>query len=288
MPIPTDIIQKINHEIGSPGRPHRIFAGGQWTETEGMEWPLPPESEGGNAVLIQYNQLSKRYLDRLRTVLGENYRELESLSQPPVYEPGQSQRSYRAQVSAQQARMAEFIAGIQDEELQEIKRQLDRFLAPYRPTFVYGMPVLDMSDITPADPVQGVNRLLWKVRELIGAEPYFAYRANLAWMTVDVASSDTLAVIPGTDPFDALRIEQTNAYNYGLGPEAVIGKLKELDGLYGIDIVGASFAAVEFLLKAIPKGREAHALGKWLLEFCPDIAGAPKRFPKGRVALWWD
>lgn len=70
--------------------------------------------------------------------------------------------------------------------------------------------------------------------------------------------------------------------------EDIIAKLKNLDEKFGIKIIGAGWDGVEFILKRIPKGPEARELGKWLLEFCPDIYKAQKKFPEGKVSLWWD
>jgi len=64
--------------------------------------------------------------------------------------------------------------------------------------------------------------------------------------------------------------------------------LIELNGQYGIDIIGASVGAVEFILKRVPEGEKVRELGEWLLDFCPDIMDAPTSFPGKRVALWWD
>lgn len=85
-----------------------------------------------------------------------------------------------------------------------------------------------------------------------------------------------------------LRVEQVEGVNYAFSTEYIIAKLVELNERFGISITGAGPAGVEFMLKRIPHDEEAHELGQWLFEFAPDIFEAPKDFPTGTVALYWD
>ncbi|MCP4356610.1 MAG: DUF4253 domain-containing protein [Chloroflexi bacterium] len=93
---------------------------------------------------------------------------------------------------------------------------------------------------------------------------------------------------PTTNQFDILEIERTEGNNYGFGTETIIEGLTKLDEKYRIDIIKASSTSVEFILQNVPKGQEAQKLGKWLLEFCPDLFETPDKFPDGKVSLWWD
>ncbi len=72
------------------------------------------------------------------------------------------------------------------------------------------------------------------------------------------------------------------------GEGAAAARLRELDAWLGIDIVGAGADTVQFLLRRAPKGKEAAALGKWLLAFCPDLRQAPRNLGRAPVVLWWD
>ncbi len=76
--------------------------------------------------------------------------------------------------------------------------------------------------------------------------------------------------------------------NYELLTEDIIEQLKLLDEKYGIDIIGAGQGGVDLILKRIPKGKEARELGEWLLNFCPELYKAPRKFPRGRVSLMWN
>ncbi len=123
------------------------------------------------------------------------------------------------------------------------------------------------------------TRVFRKVRKLLLGQPFYAF-----W----IRDTDILVVAPTLDQYEVLRYEYTNGSNYGFDTEDVINKLKSIDEEFGIDIIGAAFDGVDFILKRIPKGKEAKKLGEWLLEFCPELYEAPKSFPKGDVSLWWD
>jgi hypothetical protein len=131
------------------------------------------------------------------------------------------------------------------------------------------------------------KRTLKRIRKILQDEPVVVYRTGIEWEGIP-PNDDTIVVAPTTDQFDILRYERTDGANYGLQTEDVIEKLKEVNAKYGIDIVGAGIGGVEFILKRIPKGKEAQDFGQWLLDFCPDLYEAPLSFPKGKVALWWD
>lgn len=143
-------------------------------------------------------------------------------------------------------------------------------------------------DWSALDHDQEIDRTLKRVRHLLTHEPVIAYKGNLSFLDITMTLADRIVVAPTTDQFDILRIELTNGADYGLETEDIIAELQQLDSKYGIDLLGASDRAIEFLLKRMPEGEEIHELAERLLQFCPDIGEAPEGFPGGRVALWWD
>ncbi len=276
MELKDSVKHRLNIEIGASSQSYRIFTNGEWVDTGCIAWPLPRESEGAHSVLSEYNRLTQQ----LFVLLHESGLDTE-LSKIPS-EPENIQLDELSETFIELVKGSE-----KSSEIEAVTTELKELTSPYKPTMVHGIPVVSVSELTASDPRQGANKILWKVRELLKDEPVIAYRANLAWMAFDVSNASLLVVAHTINQYDILRIEHTNAGNYGFDTEGVIAKLKELDTKYGIDIVGAGFDVVEFLLKHIPKGKEASKLGKWLLDFCPDIDEAPTKF-KGKIALWWD
>ncbi len=138
-----------------------------------------------------------------------------------------------------------------------------------------------------ADPHDTISSIFWSVRKLLELHDAVVYR-DFMWEYWNYVTANAIIVAPTTDPYDILRIEHTNAINHGFDTEELIPKLQELDSMIGIEIIGAGFDAVEFLLNRIPEGLEAKRLGEWLLELCPEIDEAPTDFRQRHVALWWD
>jgi hypothetical protein len=272
MAIRPDIVEKVNMELGTIGRPHLILIAGEWIDTGCMAWPLPPESEGAMGLASDAMTLYVRIVSLLMK------------SEHP------SEPLYAILQKHDPVRLHEILKSYeQGAEIEELLLKLHELVSPCKWTTVHGMQVLDLNDLTPDDPREGVNKIWWKVRELLKDEPVIVYRGNLgAETSVEVGFASLLVVAPTIDQFDILRIEHTDGANYGWDTEKIIEKLKEFDKEFGVDIVGASCCAVEFLLKQIPKGNEARKLGRRLLKLCPDINKAPTSFRRGRVALWWD
>jgi len=271
------LVERISARMGASGHPYRVFVGLKSIDTGCVAWPLPRESEPVPDLISEYNALLARYqaiwseagLDAAfaRAISGRSNIPWEEWKETGLQLVDGSERR---------------------SELRSILEQMRALTAHCQVTMVEGMPVVDLTDLLPDDPRQSVNPLPWDVRELLAGEPAIAYRNGASWTSVGFATASLLVVAPAHDQYEALRIERTDAVNYGLQTEDVIARLRELDGEFGIDIVGATSTAVEFLLKRIPKGEEASRLAKWLLEFCPDLYEAPERFDRAPVSLWWD
>lgn len=251
MSIPADVIQKVDSTLGTTGQPYRILIDGEWIDTGCVVWSIPRDEP---KPLPEFSQDLKGAFSRVK------------------------ERLQKEQIQD----MAEYISRARELLLQEpvhIRKELAE-LAPEIKESLSSHPFFG-SD-------QKMDSLLRRVRKLLLNDPVTVYKGDLGWLGVNLTTSDRIVVAPTTDQFDILRFERTDGANYDLMTEDIIEKLKTLDEKYGIDIVGASCGSVEFVLKRIPKGKEASELGEWLLDFCPDIYEAPKSFPKGRVALWWD
>lgn len=251
MTIPADVIQKVDSTLGTTGQPYRILIDGEWIDTGCVAWSIPHEEP---KPFPEFSQDLEDAFSRIgELLLKEQIRDID-----------------------------EYISRIREllsKEPVHIQEELAE-LAPRIKEAVSSHPFSGSG--------QRIDSLLRKVRELLLKDPVTAYKGNLSWLDITLTTSDCIVVAPTTDQFGILRFERTDGINYDLLTEDIIEQLKTLDEKYGIDIVGASCGSVEFILKRIPKGKEASELGEWLLDFCPDIYEAPESFPKGRVALWWD
>lgn len=108
---------------------------------------------------------------------------------------------------------------------------------------------------------------------------------------------EKIAIIPGTDQFDILKIQQTNGDNYDISNEKVISKLKEWNRSYPFNIIGADYDWVEANFEVFPEGEDLKAFAKKIYKFCPDIVEQGSGSINGlieemketrKLYLWWD
>ena len=309
MGISTSVIQKLNSALGSSGRPHRILYDGQWIDTGCMEWsPAPSIPEA-------LSSISPELQDALR-------RSQEFLKREYTNEPAARLAEFFAREPTQiQAEYAAYTAKLERAALSFGEISTTPKISPALQNATARIQVRLKGEQFEAGGAFDIDRYATRMQELFQAEPpeiqaeYAAYVARareldaqarqaarekeLAFMLIRTllqndpviafrVERDTIVVAPTTDQFDILWYERTDGINYGLQTADIIEKLKVLDGEYGIDIIGAGSAGVEFRLRRIPSGRAAQELGAWLLEFCPDLGESPTSFPEGEVALWWD
>ena len=97
------------------------------------------------------------------------------------------------------------------------------------------------------------------------------------------------------DPYVILRAVGTNGWNYDVGPDKVVARLKEWDQRYGLVFrgIGPDWAEAEF--KTQP--RDMLAFAREVYAFCPDVvdqgtetveALADEMKRDNVVYLWWD
>ena len=106
---------------------------------------------------------------------------------------------------------------------------------------------------------------------------------------------DEVSVLKGDDPYLMLRTMGTNGWNYDLGPDAVIARLKQWDSQFGLDYVGVSFDWVEATFVRTPS--DMATLAAEVYEFCPDVvdqgtgtidALVSEMRRSNTLFLWWD
>ncbi len=319
MTIPSDIIQKLNSAFGIAGRPHRILDGVEWIDTGCMEWS---QSQSVADIFLEmspdlidafrrfstflhrgthnaYDTATEEFFSLEPESIQDEYAEftkkLQEANSPYVEDPALPELSpeYIAASERIFKRLEDetFFKGKMfdcDRYVERLEELLDEE-PPHIQTEAAALK-LHMQERSRqfARTARQKKHTLKQIRTLIQNQPLTAFRAGIEWEGMTPRSYETIVIAPTKDQFDILRYERTNGANHGLQTEDVIEKLKKVDETYGVDIVGACMDGVEFLLKRVPKGKEALELGIWLLEICPGLYEAPSRYPKGKVALWWD
>lgn len=126
------------------------------------------------------------------------------------------------------------------------------------------------------------------VRQVLADIPAVVYKSEINWIGPTLNTYQFIVVVPTENQFEILRIERTEASNYGLSTEDIVFKLKELDIKVGVDIEGATRDGVEIKLKRMPRGAKLSKLEKWLLDFCPDLYQSQEDITSNTIFLWWD
>lgn len=98
-------------------------------------------------------------------------------------------------------------------------------------------------------------------------EGLVAFRGTTRWEGEPERRDAEVVIGKSEEPFDVLRLAQTDAPRYDLSTEDIIGKLKGLDKQYGIQLYAAESDAVGFTLDPIPD--DVAALAAELLALCP-------------------
>ena len=252
MEFPVSVSARMKAFFGSDGVIHRVPDGNVWVDTNCLKWKLPSFD-------LEIPRPSKSLTDALEKISsqisGEDFYTKAGYLNEKKYN-SRFKEAFNQQASPE----------LQDEinalrpKLLEINKKQGYWQRTRKNT-------------------------LKKVRTLLQYDPVIAYWGGTWW---EGSIPDVVVIAPITDQFEILKIEQTSGVNYGVLNDDVISRMQTLNEKYGIDIIGASPDSLDFELKQIPKGEHAKELGKWLLEFCPDLYDSPRTFPKGKVSLWWD
>lgn len=256
MDIPESAIQALNSLFDQEGASHEISIDGVWVDTGCIEWistVIEPSSNGIPQPSTELKTASDNIEKQIKQS-GENF----------------DRKNGSWNIKKYYARFTELM----QQQPEHIQKANDEYVAEF---LAYSK---QMENAT-----KSITDFFDEAKVLVQNESVLLYMNSIEW---DGIAPNGIVLAGITDQYDILRIEKTHAGNYGFLTEDIIAKLKILDGKFGIEIIGACMDAVEFVLKRIPKGTEAKELGKWLLDFCPDLYEAPKKFPKGKVSLWWD
>jgi hypothetical protein len=135
------------------------------------------------------------------------------------------------------------------------------------------------------------NHILASLRQRLYPLKYMAFVVEMN----EGLRIDKIGIIKGTDPYDILRIMQTNGNDFDISNEDVIDRLKEWETHFAFDIIGSGNDWVEIEFKTLPKDLDDFA-GE-VYDFCPDAVDqgpgstfelAKEIHKTKKLFLWWD
>lgn len=148
-----------------------------------------------------------------------------------------------------------------------------------------------VNGFTVAVPEQESGRALAVLRQSLSPKKHMAFLVEVN----ETIRSDKVGILKGTDPYDILRVMQTNGDDYDITNEDIIERLKEWGKKHPFEILGAEYDWVELEFKTVPE--DVRAFAEEVSDFCPDAAGQDAGGIDGlirditdtkRLLLWWD
>ena len=136
--------------------------------------------------------------------------------------------------------------------------------------------------------------LVFRLREALGPG-LVAFVGTSRWLGDERHRGVEVVVGPGESQLDIPKLARTDAVNHGMGTGEIVGKLRQYDEHFGINVVRAETDTIVFDLVGWP--RDLAAFARDLYEFCPDVVdqgvGSVEALEEGldvtgRVYLWWD
>jgi len=250
----SKVAAQLNVLLGTRSEPHRYLLDGAWIETGCIRWPVPQRIPPPVPALSSSLQDAVKRISQ--TVMADQ----------DWHGKGFDPKSYADQFEALLAR-----------EPQPIQQE-----------YWASKPGIEAASNAYLHQEKGREELLANARAILAGQGVVAYKGELVWVSPTVSSFSSIVIAPTSDHFEILGIERTQGENRFVSTDRLTREMREIDAQFGIDITGASTGAVAFLLKRIPAGEEATALGERLFALAPDIYEQPREFAEGRVVLWWD
>ncbi|MBT2636960.1 DUF4253 domain-containing protein [Bacillus sp. ISL-39] len=179
--------------------------------------------------------------------------------------------------------------GISEEAMTIVKRNSDGKLHPFYKGDLYTEKRVEIAGIYVDAKQAEAELLVLKLREELMAINYLAFICD--------SEREKIGIIPGSDQFEILQLQQTNGDNYNISNERVISKLREWHSSHPITVIGADYDWVEANFDVLPEGKELKTLAREIAEFCPDIVEQGTGSVNGlieaitetkKMDLWWD
>jgi hypothetical protein len=180
-------------------------------------------------------------------------------------------------------------SGISQEALAIVKRSINGRIHPFYKGDLYTEKPADIAGICVEAKQEEAEPLVLKLREELKSTDYLAFICD--------SDHEKIAIIPGSDQFDILKLRQTNGDNYDISNERVISILKEWYRRYPYIIIGADYDWVEANFEVFPEGKALKAFATEIYKFCPDIVEQGSGSINGlieemketrKLYLWWD
>jgi hypothetical protein len=305
--VPAELIQEIDDLLGLKGRPYRRFADGRWQDTGCYQWTtaenlmeiassISPELAQAMAEVQRQMAREASYVSkpmkRMRAYFLEHFPDLITeydayivrlqeaearLLNPSGIEPPTLPEELRvlAERISQQVNSemsgSDFDLDLYQQRVQELWAEQPEDILAIQKQFQ--RRITDYEDTVRNASTRKRDRLQ-VVRSHIQHQPYSSY--------------GNVIVAPTDNQYDILRIEETNAANYGLQTEDLIDALERIDQRFGLDVLNAGFDSVRFKLKEPPSGEEAAQFVKELYTLCPDLEAEQEPDVDSAIELWWD
>jgi len=179
--------------------------------------------------------------------------------------------------------------GLSDSALTAIREIATGALAELRPMDSLGN-ALPARGVSFALPERQSLPAIARLRRRMGAG-YLVFRAEQGFGH----GPDSIAVMPGSDQFDALRVRGTSGPNYNITTDSAIALARRWDAEFGLDIVGAGLDWFEARFRRTPT--DFLALARLLYRVCPDVVDQGSGTVEGLAGdmrqsntlyCWWD
>ncbi|MBS8263622.1 DUF4253 domain-containing protein [Mesobacillus boroniphilus] len=180
-------------------------------------------------------------------------------------------------------------SGISQEVLTIVKGNTNGRLLPFYKKDMYTEKSAEVAGICVEVKPEEADQLVLTLREELEPVNYLAFICD--------SDREKIGIIPGSEQFDILKLQQTNGDNYDISNERVISKLKEWNRSYPFIIIGADYDWVEANFEVFPEGDDLKEFVKKIYKFCPDIVEQGSGSINGlieemretrKLYLWWD
>ena len=305
--IPNEIIEEINSILGTKGFPYSIYTGNDPIQTNCYKWNLRkniPEIYQSLSPQLQKaladSQSAHFQIFRGFTKSRESNRRFISRKYPqllPEYD------DFIDELNAYEKQISNPIQIESPPTPKEVEEANQRIAEKLKPEFS-GNGIFDIDryaqrvqELWQEEPLQtqqtfeAIKPELEAFAEALQSAEHQKY-ARLKQVRAHLQGKQYFAygdviVAPTEDQFKILEIEMTSGNNFEISTEKLITELKKIDSKYGIDLLAAGFDFVIFRLVNVPAGEEAEALGKHLVDICPDLYDPPDDL-SAEIELWWD